>query len=242
VSDNRSAYAEDGTGTATLEVLEGATVYNRWIVDLMRPRLGERNIELGAGHGTLTQIVAETHRVMPFELSEHNQRVLNRRFAGHARVAPCRSDLFEYEEWGSVDAVYSANVLEHIEDDLAVVRHCARLLKPGGWFVAFVPAGTWLYSRFDRKLGHCRRYSGEDRERLRRVVNGSGCLELREFRYVNVIGALGWFVKMRLFRQVSVNSRDTALVERLLPVNKLVDALRPPFGQSALIALERVEA
>jgi len=165
---------------------------------------------------------------------------MNQRFLGHARVDVCRANLLEYREWGAADSVYSANVLEHIEDDLSVIRHSARLLKPGGWFVAFVPAGTWLYSSFDRMLGHYRRYGRADRKRLAQVVNGDARLTLREFRYVNTIGGLGWFMKMRLLGQVSVNPGDAAWAERLLPLNKLLDALNPPFGQSALIALERV--
>jgi hypothetical protein len=137
--------------------------------------------------------------------------------------------------------VYSANVLEHIEDDLAIVKHCARLLEPGGWFVAFAPAGKWLYSEFDRIIGHHRRYGRADRKRLAEVVSGDAWLVLREYRYVNVVGALGWFVKMRLLGRRAVSAGDAALVQRLLPVIGAIDNLRLPVGQSVLIALERVE-
>jgi SAM-dependent methyltransferase len=240
VADNGATYAEGGVGTATLELLESATRYNRWIVDFIRPRLGETNIELGAGRGTLSEIVGETHNVLPFELSEHNQQFLAQRFAAHPRVERCRADLLEHTEWGSADCVYSANVLEHIRDDRAILQHSARLLKPGGWFVAFVPAGTWLYSSFDRALGHCRRYGQSDRQRFARIVNGDAQLVLREFRYVNAVGALGWFLKMRLLGQTSVSLEETMLMERLLPMVRILDWLGMPFGQSAVMALERI--
>lgn len=238
--ENEAAYAEGGLGTATLEVLEDAHIYNRWIVDFIRPRLGAVNVELGAGRGTLCDIVGKTHRVLPFDLSVHNQRIISNRFAGHPHVAACRGDVLDYREWGSVSCVYSANVLEHIADDLEVVRHCARLLEPGGWFVAFVPAGKWLYSAFDRAIGHHRRYGRSDRKRFERLINDEPSLALREYRYVNSVGALGWFIKMRLLGRRSVSASDAALVQRLLPAINIIDALGMPFGQSVILALERV--
>jgi SAM-dependent methyltransferase len=242
VPDNDVSYAERGAGTETLELLESAQAYNRWIVDLLRPYLGAANAELGAGQGTLTEIVGETHRVLPFELSSHNRTLLQRRFAESRHVVPCQADLLEYPAWASLDCIYSANVIEHIEDDMAVIRHAARLLKPNGWFVAFAPAGKWLYSAFDRELGHHRRYGDKDRNRLRRIVNGDAELTLREFRYVNVPGALGWFVRMKLLGNTRVRDRDVAMVERLLPVIRLLDTFKLPFGQSVLIALQRRES
>jgi SAM-dependent methyltransferase len=241
IAPNDASYAERGTGTETLELLENAGAYNRWIVDLLRPYLGTANAELGAGQGTLTEIVGETHRVLPFELSSHNRRVLQGRFSQHPRVAECQADVLACQAWASLDCIYSANVIEHIEDDTAVIRHAARLLKPNGWFVAFAPAGRWLYSQFDRELGHHRRYGGTDRQRFRRIVNGDAELALREFRYVNVPGALGWFLRMRLLGNTRVRDSDVATVERLLPVIRLLDNFKLPFGQSVLIALQRKE-
>jgi SAM-dependent methyltransferase len=241
ISDNEAAYAERGTGTETLELLESAQAYNRWIVDLLRPYLGPANAELGAGQGTLTEIVGQTHQVLPFELSSHNRSLLRRRFADSLHVAGCHADLLDYQAWASLDCIYSANVIEHIEDDTAVIRHAARLLKPNGWFVAFAPAGSWLYSAFDRQLGHHRRYGAADRRRLEQIVNGDARLLLREFRYVNAPGALGWFLRMKLLGNTRVRDSDVATVERLLPLIKLLDTFRLPFGQSVLIALQRRE-
>jgi hypothetical protein len=81
VADNDAAYAAGGVGNATLDILGEADAYNRWIVDFIRPRLGAFNIELGAGHGALCDVIGETHQVLPFELSEHNQAIVLSRFA-----------------------------------------------------------------------------------------------------------------------------------------------------------------
>jgi SAM-dependent methyltransferase len=68
----------------------------------------------------------------------------------------------------SVDAVVSANVLEHVPDDAAALSEIRRVLAPGGRAVIVVPAGPGLYDYYDRFLGHERRYArGELAQRAR---------------------------------------------------------------------------
>jgi ubiquinone/menaquinone biosynthesis C-methylase UbiE len=58
----------------------------------------------------------------------------------------------------SVDAVVSANLLEHIPDDRRALAEIARVLRPGGYAAFAVPAGPTTYDYYDRFLGHERRY------------------------------------------------------------------------------------
>ena len=58
----------------------------------------------------------------------------------------------------SADAVVSANLLEHVPDDLAGLREIERILKPGGRAAVIVPSGPTLYDYYDRFLHHERRY------------------------------------------------------------------------------------
>ena len=58
---------------------------------------------------------------------------------------------------GTVDVVYSLNVLEHIDDDAGALRLIARKVKVGGRVLIYVPAFPVLYSSMDRKVGRCRR-------------------------------------------------------------------------------------
>ena len=58
----------------------------------------------------------------------------------------------------SVDAVVSANLYEHVPDDLAGMREIHRILKPGGIGAVIVPSGPTIYDYYDRFLHHERRY------------------------------------------------------------------------------------
>ena len=62
------------------------------------------------------------------------------------------------------------NVLEHIDDDQGVLRSISDRLEPGGHVAIWVPAFTLLYSPFDAKLGHVRRYR---RRQLEADVTGA---------------------------------------------------------------------
>jgi SAM-dependent methyltransferase len=60
---------------------------------------------------------------------------------------------------GAVDVVVSANLLEHVADDVAVMRELRRVVRPRGVVVLVVPRGPELYDYFDEHLGHARRYA-----------------------------------------------------------------------------------
>lgn len=68
---------------------------------------------------------------------------------------------------GSFDSVVGLDVFEHIEDDRAALKECARVLRPGGVLVLTVPAFRALWGPHDVALHHFRRYRrAEVRARL----------------------------------------------------------------------------
>lgn len=58
----------------------------------------------------------------------------------------------------SVDVVGAFDVLEHIEDDLAVLQRMAAIVRPGGGAMITVPQHRWLWSATDERACHVRRY------------------------------------------------------------------------------------
>ena len=70
------------------------------------------------------------------------------------------------EDWPlpqkSVRAVILLDVLEHLADPVQVLRNAASALEPEGGLIVTVPAYPWLYSAWDRHLGHHRRYTANE--------------------------------------------------------------------------------
>jgi ubiquinone/menaquinone biosynthesis C-methylase UbiE len=71
----------------------------------------------------------------------------------------------------SVDIVTAMDVIEHIPDDKAALREISRILKPGGYLLATVPAFQSLWSDHDVALHHFRRYTQPS---FRDVIQRSG--------------------------------------------------------------------
>lgn len=69
------------------------------------------------------------------------------------------------------DVVSLCDVLEHVEDELALLRSCKKALRAGGLLLVTVPASMKLWSRFDELDGHKRRYT---KPLLRSVIEQAG--------------------------------------------------------------------
>ncbi|MDQ1391386.1 MAG: hypothetical protein QOF30_363 [Acidimicrobiaceae bacterium] len=230
------AFAEaDQELVATLESLDGADNYADWIHRLARPHLGPEILEIGAGHGTFTELFAQTSRVVATELSSQSIDILQKRFEANPSVEVRQVDVAEAVANGrSYDAVVMINVLEHIEDDATALKQLAGALRPGGRIVVWVPAFMELYSDFDRRVGHYRRYRIEN---LTKLLQDAG-LTVLEARYVNAVGALAWWVVARKLRRVPTTAGRVQLFDSVfVPVlRRLESGYRPPFGQSIFCA------
>jgi ubiquinone/menaquinone biosynthesis C-methylase UbiE len=62
----------------------------------------------------------------------------------------------------SFNAVTALDVIEHNQDDLAILADSYRLLKPGGHMIITVPALMWLWSHNDDINAHVRRYTAAE--------------------------------------------------------------------------------
>jgi SAM-dependent methyltransferase len=71
----------------------------------------------------------------------------------------------------SFKVVIMLDVLEHIEDDIACLHEARRVLSRDGIAVLIVPAHPFLFSSWDKVVGHHRRYS---KSRLRMVFRDVG--------------------------------------------------------------------
>ena len=220
----------DARMAEVLHSLDDADNYADWIASLIEPWRGERVVEIGAGQGTITERLARGGRVVATEPSVVGAARLQERFAGRAGVEVEQGDLDEVVDRHEADTFVLVNVLEHIPDDVAALRRMRERLGPDGRVVLFVPALEALYSRFDARVGHHRRYS---RAGLRRALAAAG-LEPETLHYVNSVGALAWLTVARLLGKAPTARGPTLTYDRaVVPALRAIEARKlPPFGQS----------
>lgn len=236
-----SAFEEADVELAeTLHSLRDAHRYTDWIFDLMAPHLGADVLEIGAGHGSITDRLARhpgVTRLTVTDLSERCAGILAERYRDDRHVAVHRGDIGDSVALGEHDTIVLVNVLEHLEDDVKALAQLAGGLRPGGRLVLFVPAFEMLYSDFDRRIGHHRRYRSAD---LASAVTAAG-LEVVEVRYVNSVGALAWWLLAKQLRQTPTRRWSVVTYDRLVVplLRRIEDDRRPPFGQSAFCVARR---
>jgi len=226
-----------GLQSAVLEDLAEAVNYRRWLVELALPQMSGSVLEIGSGNGDYAAEWAERGvEVTASEADPARLEALRGRFAGDPRV-PVRELAVPVDIEADYATVVAINVLEHIPDDVAALEAFGRLLRPGGRIVLFVPALPVLFSRFDRAIGHQRRYR---RRGLVDVLRRAG-LVVETVHHVNAPGVLAWFVGMRLLRMTPRAGVALRLWDRaVVPVaRRLERRWTPPVGQSLFAVARR---
>ena len=218
-----------------LDSLSGADNYVAYIDDLCQPHFSGRILEVGAGNGDLTERFGKDHRVTATDISDRLLGHLRGRFSGHERIEvksydALADDAVEGEVSGVFGSAVMINVLEHLDDDVDALRRIADQLAPGGTLIVFVPAFEFLYSDFDRSIGHHRRYR---RSTLDQAFTDAGLRPLGA-RYVNLPGWFAWLLMVRLAGRPPTNPKIVKLYDRtVIPLlRRLEQRITPPFGQS----------
>ena len=136
------------------------------------------------------------------------------------------------------------DVLEHLKQDKKLVTTVAKILPPNGIFVASVPAHPFLYSEWDRQLGHYRRYT---KKTLTALFADSG-LKIKSMRYMwSFLTPAAPIRKLRSRRyQTNMDFEKTnPMVNSLLIMGSRWEYLfasffPTPFGTSLIVSAEKI--
>ena len=212
--------------------------YRRWIVEGLAPYLGKKVAEVGAGIGSITRVILERpiERLVAFEPSSNMFPQLAAAVRGEPRATAVHGLFGAGQAGQAFDSVAYVNVLEHVEHEREELSAAHAALRPGGHLLVFVPALAWLFSDFDREVGHFRRYS---KDGLERVVEHAG-FEVVESRYFDLAGVLPWYVHFTLLGR-GMGRGSVSLYDRLVvPPMRILERLgRPPIGKNVLLVARR---
>jgi SAM-dependent methyltransferase len=131
----------------------------------------------------------------------------------------------------TVDALVSANLLEHIPDDRGALLEIKRVLREKAPAALVVPAGPRTFDYYDRYLGHERRYARGELAGKARSVG----LEVVADRYIaSLLYPAFWMVKRR--NRIKYGSLEGSALE--LRVEEDIDGTKNSRLGAALIRLE----
>ncbi|GMV40132.1 MAG: hypothetical protein AMXMBFR64_18480 [Myxococcales bacterium] len=228
----------DETMTAAIK---SAHNYHAWVFgSFARYLVGGTVLEVGSGHGRYARHIAPlVDKLLISDIDPAAVDAIRRDLTDLGDRVEClvMDGVDPARLPGLLDAVVLVNLLEHVEDDAALLRHCREAVRPGGRVILFVPAFEVLFSRMDADAGHFRRYR---RGTLLPLVRGAG-LRVIESRYFNSVGFFGWGANKLLGSHVNsgATNAQVAVYDRLIPLLRHADRVLPFLGQSLVVIAER---
>jgi SAM-dependent methyltransferase len=195
-------------GKDNLDIMHLAVNYNNRIFNFINSDTNDKQIlEFGAGKGEFCNRFKSN--VSAIEIDELMHSNIN---------CPVYQSLEEINT--KFDLIYSSNVLEHINDDNAIVGDFYNHLESGGKVRIFVPAKMILFSNMDKAVGHYRRY--EKDELITLFINNGFKVE-----YCYFFDSLGFFASFfyKLFNNQEVISKKSLLFydKFLLKISMIMD-------------------
>jgi glycosyltransferase involved in cell wall biosynthesis len=227
-------YQQDAYGSHILNSLLLARRFNTWMGDTLRPYIGDRVLEIGAGIGTLTSQFIPRERYVASDINPNYLYYLRSYAIGkpYLRVRHIDAGVagdFEGLE-GQFDTAVMVNVLEHVPDEQASLRNLYRSLAPGGRVVILVPQHPWLYGTLDEVLEHRERYRASG---LRQSLEEAGFRVEKLFDF-NRASVPSWYVNGRILKRTSFSRVQLKVLELLMPLLRRVDRFWPWNGLSVI--------
>lgn len=207
-----------------LDVFSDVTNWKKYWADLIAPYIGDEVLDVGAGIGA-TAINLSTKKYTRWVELEPDaklaQRILQRQLDGviqsevEVKVGTSQ-DLSLVDQF---DTILYIDVLEHIDDDSSELNNIAKHLKRGGHIITLSPAHQFLYTEFDKQIGHYRRYN---KHQLRNIAPPG--MEIVYLRYIDSVGIIASLANKLLLKSDSPTHAQVRVWDRVMvPLSKCFD-------------------
>ncbi|MFP6674850.1 MAG: methyltransferase domain-containing protein [Pirellulaceae bacterium] len=244
-SRHQPTHEDTPTGADTMSpAMADMIAYPRYLFRQVAHRLGDRVWEIGVGHGTYTRWLRDADKqVLATDIDESCLTEVQRKFADDSAVTTAHTDLNDAQMVRclasfAADSVICFNVLEHLPDDTAALTWIRDAVAPSAVLGLIVPAHDRLFGRMDSEAGHFRRYS---RRTAREALTRAGW-KVDDIRYINVLGAAGWYYHNRWRRDAGLADKQVNhqmhAADRWLPrIARLTDPLFARIAGLSVVAI-----
>ena len=236
----------DESGESTLDVISQANKFNVWMYKTIQPYCSGNVLEIGSGIGNISQyFLQNNYRITLTDIREGYCVRLKQKFNGNPNLSGVEQlDLLDQDldkkyfmHFDKYDTIFALNVIEHIYDDTLALKNCNKFLTRGGKIIILVPSYQCLFSRFDRELGHYRRYT---KKTLSEVFISSGYNIIHK-QYFNMVGIFGWYFSGKILKKKVIPSGQMSLYNNLVPLFKIIDKIFfNSMGLSTIIVGEKI--
>jgi len=209
-----------------LELFKHAHNWKNYYASFIKKYLVNDVLEVGAGIGETTHSLCDGNQkswlcVEPD--SELTKEIYKKKETGYlpSFIEVITDTIDGIDSNRKFDAIIYIDVIEHIEKDAEELQKASFFLKPGGHLIVLVPAHNYLFSEFDKSIGHFRRYN-------KKMLQDAAPKELKQIdlRYLDSMGLFAslankWFLKQEYPELKQIKFWDNFII----PVSKITDAI-----------------
>ncbi len=234
---------EANYGRGLLNNLTGTPQYISWLTLVLRPHLGDRVLEIGAGLGNFSgRLMARKLEYVATEKDPLYLHALRNRFLRTPNVSVSELDPekpADYQPWESkFDTALCINMLEAEEHPAQVLESLRKCLIPGGTVVVLAPQGKGLFCSLDKAMGHLRRFSIEE---MRQTLEQCG-FEVQRIEQINKIGAWAWWLYGSVLGRQTMNRISLKIFDKTVWFWRRIDGLLPGPGLTLVAVAKRKES
>jgi len=211
--------------------------WKKYYSSLISPFLGKRVLEVGAGIGATTEILSQEGKHDEWVCLEPDKALateITRKISTGDLPEFCSFSegyLTDLKSETKFSSILYIDVLEHIENDGHELQNAAALLDHGGHLIVLSPAYNFLFSPFDKSIGHFRRYD-------KRMISSLSLPQFKQIRlmYLDSIGVLTSLANKYILKQEYPTQEQILFWDRwIIPLAKVADRLFLfSFGRSIL--------
>jgi protein-L-isoaspartate O-methyltransferase len=209
-----------------LELFAQARNWKTYWSGKIRPHLGKSVLEVGAGLGTNTPYLLgpeqESWLCLEPDAALTAQVAATLADQPHREIVKTRTGILrDLSADETFDTILYIDVLEHIAKDFAEMSAALEHLSPQGKIIVLSPAQPWLYTEFDRALGHYRRYT---RQSLRDCTPAGATLI--QMVALDSFGLMASVANKLLLHQSIPSQKQILFWDRcLVPISRWADPL-----------------
>lgn len=219
-----------------LQLFETAINWKEYFARRITKYITGKVLEVGAGIGGTTLLLNKDKAIswLLLEPDEKMSQTLQQKINTKLLPSNCKAmkgTLDSLDKNEKFDCILYIDVLEHIENDASELKKAIYHLSQGGHLIILSPAFQFLFSPFDKAIGHCRRYT---RKTLSAIKPDS--LMPVKVIYLDTAGFFASLLNKLLLRQQYPRKRQVQIWDRwMIPVSRITDRIFfYSFGKSIL--------
>jgi hypothetical protein len=209
-----------------LDVFSAAKNWKSYLRRQIGPHLGREVMEVGAGFGGTTKFLCngdfDRWVCLEPDVGLADRIAVSIRSGSLPRCCQVEvGTLGGRDAHEQFDTLLYIDVLEHIEDDKGELARAISHLRFGGSLVVLSPAHQWLFSEFDRAIGHFRRYT----RRNLRAISPPGS-QIDRLIYLDCVGLLASLANRVLLKSGTPTRGQIAFWDGIMvPLSRRLDTV-----------------